>query len=74
VYFSEHIGARRGSWLRRLQNFINPAWRHCGGGCNCNRDSLECLNSVKNWEVISWEYSRFQACFGSFVLGLAVKK
>lgn len=74
VYFSEHVGCPRGSTRRFLQNLVNPWWNVVGGGCNCNRDTLEIMrSSMTNWEVISWQYDSFRVFMGPFVLGLATK-
>jgi SAM-dependent methyltransferase len=73
VYFSEHIGRPRGTWQRSYQDFINPVWKHIGGGCNCNRDSLSILQSQSNWDVVSWTYDHVQVAMGPFALGLALK-
>ena len=74
VYFSEHIGRPAGTWARWFQDFYNPMHRHISVGCNCNRDSLEKMRSMENWEVVYWKYEHFQVCMGPFVLGLAMKK
>lgn len=74
VYFSEHIGAPKGTWTRRLQDFINPIWRTAGGGCNCNHDSLENIQKTPGWQVIFWNYNGFKVGLAPFVLGLAMKK
>jgi len=41
--FMEHVGAPRGSWLRRAQQWIKPAWRAVGDGCEPDRDTHESL-------------------------------
>ena len=37
--FIEHVGAPPGSWLRRIQRWIRPAWRRVGDGCRPDRDT-----------------------------------
>ncbi|CAJ1946442.1 unnamed protein product [Cylindrotheca closterium] len=74
VYFSEHIGRPTGTWIRLFQDWYNPLHCHMTLGCNCNRDSLDKIRSMKNWDVVSWKYEHFQVCMGPFVMGLAVKK
>lgn len=75
VYFSEHIASPKGSWNRLFQNCINPIWSTVSGGCNCNRDSLEMLQNMKEWEVIYWNYYPFiKVGGGPFITGLARKK
>jgi SAM-dependent methyltransferase len=73
VYFSEHVASPKGTWIRTLQDLVNPIWRTAGGGCNCNRDSLVNIRSIPCWQVIAWEYNGFQVGLGPFVLGLALK-
>jgi|UniRef100_A0A8J9TDI9 SAM-dependent methyltransferase len=73
VYFSEHIARPQGDWRRTCQDMVNPVWRHMGGGCNCNRDSLKILESQPGWAVVSWKYEHIQVGMGPFVLGLAMK-
>jgi len=73
VYFSEHVGRPRGTWRRTIQDAINPLWRHVGGGCNCNRDSIDVLRSSTDWDVAAWTYEHMQVGMGPFVLGLAAK-
>jgi len=72
VYFSEHIARPKGTWQRYIQDKVNPMWRHMGGGCNCNRDSLTAIQN-QGWEVVAWTYHHIQVCMGPFVLGLAQK-
>ncbi len=55
--FLEHVGAPRGSWLRRLQGWIRPAWRAVGDGCEPDRDTDENLLAAGFREV---ELERFR--------------
>ncbi|CAB9510870.1 Methyltransferase-like protein 7B [Seminavis robusta] len=73
VYFSEHLGMPKGTFARRVQDFVNPLWRTAGGGCNCNRDSLLNIRRTPGWQVISWQYYGFKVGLGPWVLGLAMK-
>ena len=73
AYFSEHIANPRGTISRYFQDLINPAWNVVSGGCNCNRDSLDNIHSMREFEVIFWRYHGLTVCFGPFVLGLARK-
>jgi SAM-dependent methyltransferase len=77
VYFSEHEGAKSGTWARLIQDIINPMWTIVSGGCNCNRDSLKMIYSIfeeKDWEFAVWEYPDVQVALGPSFLGLARKK
>lgn len=39
----EHVRARRGSWLARLQDRLDPLWTRVAGGCHLNRDTAAVL-------------------------------
>ena len=73
VYFSEHLGEKRGTLRRSIQDAINPMWRVVSGGCNCNRDTLEAVRSIDGLDVISWQFQGVKVCMGPFVVGLAQK-
>lgn len=73
VYFSEHCGSPDGSMKRKMQNFVNPWWRTFSGGCNCNRDSLDSIEQMDQWDTISWKLSGIQVWGGPFIMGLARK-
>lgn len=73
AYFSEHIGAPQGSWARALQDFVNPWWRTISGGCNCNRDTVDQIISMRGWHVVHWKYESVKVFMGPFVLGLIQK-
>jgi SAM-dependent methyltransferase len=75
VYFQEHVASSNGSWQRKVQDLVNPVWRHVGGGCNCNRESVRILKGHPCWNsVVEWEYDHHQVMLGNMVLGLAEKK
>jgi SAM-dependent methyltransferase len=42
--FLEHVAAPRGTWLRRVQRAVRPAWRLLGDGCYPDRET---------WQVIA---------------------
>ncbi|MFP3947863.1 MAG: class I SAM-dependent methyltransferase [Longimicrobiales bacterium] len=44
--FVEHHGAEEGSWLRRIQRWIRPAWRWAADGCRPDRDTDELIESA----------------------------
>lgn len=56
--FVEHVAARRGGWLRRLQRFIRPLWRRLGDGCRPDRETWTALERA-GFE--SLHYERFDA-------------
>lgn len=37
--FLEHVGAPRGSWLRRFQQWVKPVWSAVGDGCEPDRET-----------------------------------
>jgi SAM-dependent methyltransferase len=49
--FVEHVGARPGSWLRRVQRWAKPAWRAVGDGCEPDRDTDQNLHRAGFQEV-----------------------
>ena len=74
LYFSEHIGCPKGTWLRQFQEWVNPFWRVLSNGCSIHRDSLLEIQSMPDWEVISWTYHNFRIGMGPLVLGLVQKR
>mmetsp|Transcript_35741 Transcript_35741/g.54970 ORF Transcript_35741/g.54970 Transcript_35741/m.54970 type:complete len:306 (-) Transcript_35741:26-943(-) len=74
LYFSEHVGRPKDTLARRFQDMVNPWYRIIGGGCNCNRDTMEQFHAMKGWDVVEWQYDDIQVVFGPFVLGLAKRK
>ncbi len=41
--FIEHVGAKRGTWLRRIQTLAKPLWRRMGDGCRPDRETRTAL-------------------------------
>ncbi len=41
--FMEHVAAPEGTWLRRIQRLIRPAWRRVGDGCEPDRKTADNL-------------------------------
>ena len=41
--FIEHVAARRGTWLHRIQVLVKPLWRRMGDGCQPDRDTATAL-------------------------------
>lgn len=54
--FIEHVAAREGSRLHRIQRWVRPMWRWVGGGCEPDRATAEHLLRAGFRRV---EYSRF---------------
>lgn len=74
IYFSEHVACPHGYWMHRVQHWINPWWHTISGGCNINRDTLQAIRCMPDWEVISWSFPKRTVELNPFVLGLALKR
>lgn len=76
VYFCEHIAKPKGTILRRVQDLMNPWWIRVSMGCNCNRDTMDAIRSVPDWQVIVWDLpiTGGMPWIGPFVMGLIRKK
>jgi SAM-dependent methyltransferase len=44
-YFLEHVAAPRGTWLRRVQRFVQPVWTPLGGGCHPDRETYATIEA-----------------------------
>ena len=44
--FFEHIGAEKGSLMRRFQNTLQPLWYLLTDGCHCNREQHHCIEGL----------------------------
>ena len=44
--FIEHVAARRGTWLRRLQDWFRPLLVHFAVGCHPNRETWEAIEGA----------------------------
>lgn len=75
LYFIEHVAERKNSWIRTFQNLMNPWWVVVSDGCNCNRDTLENIKSIKDWDVKPYEvYIKGFPLIERLHIGYAVKK
>ena len=70
VFFCEHIAHEPGSWMRLLQEVLNPWWSRISDGCNLNRCTLHTLRS-KGWRMQHWSFMRRSLV--PMVVGIAVK-
>jgi ubiquinone/menaquinone biosynthesis C-methylase UbiE len=41
--FLEHVAARDGTWLRRIQGWVRPVWSRIGDGCEPDRNTERSL-------------------------------
>ena len=44
--FIEHVAATPGTWLRRIQNAVQPTWTWCFEGCRPNRETARVLEEA----------------------------
>lgn len=71
--FLEHVGAPKGTWLRRLQQLVKPAWRAVSAGCEPDRDIPAALYKA-GFEHVDMDCFRIPAPVVSpHVAGVAVK-
>jgi SAM-dependent methyltransferase len=71
--FVEHVAAPAGTWLRRIQDFIQPAWTFFADGCHPNRETWATLKEAGFARV---DYQQFRAPAGlaaPHIAGEAVK-
>ncbi|MBI1318853.1 MAG: methyltransferase domain-containing protein [Candidatus Hydrogenedens sp.] len=74
-YFIEHVAATPGSLMRRAQDFLAPAWRKIGDGCNPNRDTASLLRAA-GFGAVSIEERHIKNPFiivAPHILGTATK-
>ena len=75
VYFSEHIAHPPGTFLRWVQERLNPWWCCVSDGCNMNRPTLDRMldqfASRDGWVVQYWQVD--VGMLVPFVLGVATK-
>lgn len=50
VIFQEHIGSEKGTFMRKFQNAVQPAWYLLSDGCHCNREQKRCMEA-QPWEA-----------------------
>lgn len=71
--FLEHVGAPRGSLLRRFQSLIGPLWSVLGDGCRPDRDPLSAPSLARFSEVRSESFRISVPIIGPHLAGVAVK-
>jgi SAM-dependent methyltransferase len=71
--FLEHVGAPRGTWLRRIQQWLRPAWQVLAVGCQPDRDIEPALREA-GFARIDLDNFRIAApVISPHVAGVAVK-
>jgi len=72
ILFIEHVRAD-GGWRERAQDLVHRAWRAFGGGCNCNRPTLDLIRGA-GFTLEDVEYGRWRGmpfCVKPLVIGSA---
>jgi SAM-dependent methyltransferase len=73
LVFVEHVAARRGTWLRRFQTWVKPAWKRLGDGCHPDRETWVALERAGFAKL---DYSHFRVSIplvSPQIAGIAVK-
>ncbi len=71
--FLEHVAAPPGTWLRRLQRWLRPAWQAVAAGCRPDRDIPAALRAA-GFARIEMECFRVPApVISPHIAGVAVK-
>jgi ubiquinone/menaquinone biosynthesis C-methylase UbiE len=73
--FIEHVAGPRGSVVRRVQDFVRPAWVKVGDGCNPNRETWGHIESA-GFSDVHLEHRSIKTPFvivNPHILGKAVK-
>lgn len=71
--FVEHVAAPEGTWLRRVQGFVRPAWRAVGDGCEPDRTTEEDLLRAGFREVRFERFAVPLPIVSPHIAGVAVK-
>ncbi len=73
LVFVEHVAAPRGTWLRRFQSWVKPAWKKLGDGCHPDRETWVALERAGFAKL---DYSHFRVSIplvSPQIAGIAVK-
>src|SRR5262249_28489317 len=71
--FIEHVAAPRGTWLRRLQQWVSPLWRHLGDGCRPDRETWRAIEQA-GFTQLTYEHCTLPVPLASpHIIGVAVK-
>ena len=69
--FLEHVAAPRGSWLRRVQRLVRPAWSALADGCQPDRETGRTIEGA-GFESVEMEWVRAPAgIVGPHIVGEA---
>jgi ubiquinone/menaquinone biosynthesis C-methylase UbiE len=73
LLFIEHVAARRGSWLYRIQHLVKPLWRRMGDGCHPDRETRMALESAGFASIEIEEFVAPLPVVSPHIVGTAVK-
>ena len=76
MLFIEHVGAERGTFLRKAQELINPVWRIFTDGCEIVRDTGDVIKQTgfSSADVMMFSsYKMKMPLMYSCIHGVAVK-
>jgi ubiquinone/menaquinone biosynthesis C-methylase UbiE len=73
LLFIEHVAARRGSWLHRIQHLVKPLWRRMGDGCHPDRETRMALESAGFASIEIEEFVAPLPVVSPHIVGTAVK-
>ena len=71
--FIEHVAAREGTRLRRIQNLLTPFWRRFGDGCHPNRETWTAIEQAGFARVEQEKFDLPLGPVGPHLAGVAVK-
>jgi ubiquinone/menaquinone biosynthesis C-methylase UbiE len=71
--FIEHVAAREGSALRRVQNWVRPLWSLLADGCRPNREIWQHLSAAGFVHLEIEHFSIDVPIVGPHIAGVAVK-
>lgn len=73
-YFIEHVGARRGSGLRLVQQIVQPIWKLCADGCRTCRDTALSLQNAGFEQLELQAFTLPLGIFSPHVAGVGIKR
>lgn len=71
--FVEHVAAQPDTWLRRVQNTVNPLWRLVADGCHANRETWAIIAGAGFTKVALEHYNTALPLVTPHIAGVAHK-
>lgn len=72
--FIEHVAGKCGTWTRRLQNSIKPAWKLLFDNCHPNRETEQALTNIGFAEIQCQQFQLSFPVVSPHIAGIASKK